>query len=194
MTNEFFEKLVAHSEAHARFVNSLSFVEYIGARKILKSQHADNFSFELLSHVAEEIRHAQVLKRLALRMSDGLVTSYRPEHLLAGQEAEAYIQAIDHAVEQEIGGEQHWKNYLLTTLVVEERAKSFYSEYETVLARCGYGGILAAIVREEEGHLKKMYSWLSADQLGYEYLLGKLRKREQSAFEIFLRSAANEIH
>ncbi len=192
MTKTFFEKIVQHPSAHARFVNSLSFIEYIGARKILKGQRAQDFSLELLSHASEEIRHAQILKRLALRISPEVV-SYQREHLLAGERAEGYIQEVDRAVEEALGKNKTWQNYLVTTLVVEERAETFYTEYEKVLAECGYGGILISIVKEEVGHLKKMREWLSQEAIVSEDRLLNLRKVESNVFDSFLNAALREI-
>jgi len=50
---------------HARMVNTFSMLEYIGTRKILKSQDAPSMTLSLLAHIQEEIRHAQMLKKLA---------------------------------------------------------------------------------------------------------------------------------
>lgn len=54
--------LVKQPTLHARFLNTLSLLEFIGARKIMKSQEEDSVTPAVLAHATEEIRHAQVLK------------------------------------------------------------------------------------------------------------------------------------
>jgi bacterioferritin (cytochrome b1) len=38
-TRRLLERIVVHKEAHARFVNTLARLEYVGVRKILKSRY-----------------------------------------------------------------------------------------------------------------------------------------------------------
>src|SRR5690242_3931398 len=131
--NEFEEvahRLLANPPLHARFANTLSLLEYRGARKILKSQRTESISAGLLTHAAEEIRHAQVFKRLALRLSDGGLTDYRSGHLLCGREAHAYLQAVDDAGAELLGLRGTWQNYVLTTFLIEERAVATYPLYQ----------------------------------------------------------------
>jgi len=160
-----FETAVAQLEAnpalHARFLNTLSLLEYMGARKILKSQREEKISAQVLAHAAEEIRHAQTFKKLALKMSSGNLSSYSEDHLLCGKEAKEYFQTLDKAVHDEIG-EDAFANYLYTTLLIEERANQVYPVYEPVLARAGFPGVLAGIVKEEDAHLREILTALQA--------------------------------
>jgi rubrerythrin len=173
MTFEYanFEKTItqleANPELHARFLNTISLLEYMGARKILKSQNEDKISAQTLAHTAEEIRHAQTFKKLALKMSAGKLTSYGEEHLLCGEEAKEYFQAIDQAVHNETGADP-FTNYLYTTLLIEERANQVYPIYEPILARAGYPGVLKAIIQEEDTHLKEILTSLQEQGKGKE--------------------------
>ena len=56
-------ELVKHNELHAKFLNTISLMEYMGARKIVKSQLEKNVDSEVLAHMTEEIRHAQIFKK-----------------------------------------------------------------------------------------------------------------------------------
>src|SRR5690348_7777093 len=120
---------------HAEFLNTLSLLEYIGARKIVKSQVDRNITEELLGHITEEIRHAQVLKHLSLKLSSDSLSTYQDQHLLCGSEAKAYIQTVDHSVEKLLTKKNEWMNYLLTTLVIEERASRAYPIYNDYLGK-----------------------------------------------------------
>lgn len=177
---ETLKALARNRELHARFVNTVSLLEYIGARKILKSQKESRMTAELLAHVAEEIRHAQALKRVALKLSDGKLESYSQDELLAGSEARAYIQAVDHT--PLLGGEpsrDEFTSYLYATLLIEERANRIYPLYEPILAEAGFPGVLRGILQEEEAHLHDIRQDIEASGAPE---LAPLREREEIAF------------
>lgn len=190
---EVLQQIVKFPAVHARFMNTLSFLEYVGARKILKSQIADTITFQVLAHAAEEIRHAQVLKKIALKLSQGELDSYSPDQLLCGFEASCYIQTLDRAVEKELGEKNPWLNYLYTTLLIEERANQVYPYYEPLLAECGFPGVLKAIVREEDHHLKEIEDELKDAEGIAESRLNLLREIEKKAFHQFISAVGSAI-
>ena len=57
------ERIVAQPAIHARFINTLSRLEYVGARKLMKSQDSSGLDRETLQHLVEETRHAWMLKK-----------------------------------------------------------------------------------------------------------------------------------
>jgi hypothetical protein len=174
------QRLAGRPEVHARFVNTLSLLEYIGARKILKSQKESRITAELLAHAAEEIRHAQALKRVALKLSDGRLEGYSQDELLAGSEARAYIQDVDHTplLEGEPSRDA-FTSYLYATLLIEERANRIYPLYEPILAEAGHPGVLKGILKEEVAHLCDIRREIEASGgPGLE----PLRAREEKAF------------
>lgn len=181
------KRLIRSQLDHAKFLNTLSLLEYIGARKIIKSQAEVAVSFEVLSHASEEIRHAMALKKVALRLSDHSLDSYAPEHLLCPEAAHSYIQGIDQGVAKK-GIQVPQKdpievNYLLTTLLLEERAGVLYPLYDSYLAQVGFPGVLKAICREEDSHLKAVTSSLGA--CATDLPLSELRKMEEVEFARF---------
>ncbi len=197
ITPDYLENIFAHllkePLKHSRFINTLSMLEYIGARKIIKSQIAVSFTVELLNHVAEEIRHAQILKKWALRLSDKQLTTYEEKHLLAGREAQQYIQTVDRTVEKELGEKDVWLNYLFTTLAIEERALSFYSQYQIFLEKNGVDESVTSILREEERHLGQIRRL--KDSLDYkgDKFLSKLQKVENEGFNNWIMKVLETI-
>jgi hypothetical protein len=185
--------LAARRDAHARFLNTLSMLEYMGARKILKSQRAEEISFEILSHAAEEIRHAQALKRIALKLGDGRPETYSDEHLLSGPEARRYFQAIDHLPGME--GEQlsPSQSYALTTLLIEERAIRVYPIYERVLAAVGFPGVLKGILQEEDRHLAEIREALTGSRGLSAERVARARTIEEQAFGRWERAIEAEL-
>jgi len=207
-------RLTGDAARHARFLNTLSLLEYIGVRKILKSQPAEGLSAEMLEHILEEARHAYVLKRLALRVGGESVATYAAPALLCGEEARRYIQTLDRSAEIDLkesrdsasgatgdavpaGGVSPASgsasvNYLYTTLLIEERAGAVYPLYEPLLARVGLGGVLAGIIREEEGHLSAVMRRVMDEDPGHAPRLERLRRAERRAYAAFVAALDRE--
>lgn len=192
-----FENLLAYfkkdSLLHARFLNTVSLLEYIGARKILKSQQESDISATVLSHMSEEIRHAQIFKRVALKMSGGKLPTYDDRYLLAGRAARDYFQDLDHGIAAELEVPNGWLNYLYSTLLIEERAGKIYPSYIKFLTEAGFPGVLEAIVLEENEHLKDVYAFLEKDDAEkMEMRLIRMRALEERLFEAFMSQALTE--
>jgi rubrerythrin len=170
------------TEWHARLINTLSLMEYIGARKLMKSQSESDIDQTLLNHMAEEIRHAQILKRLALKMSEGLLDSYSDLHVLGKGAAQTYMKVIDRGVAETLGSVGSFKIYVAVTWLIEERALQVYPEYEAILGRLGFSGYLGAILKDEERHLTEVRANLALPEGVSDCLL----KLEAAAFSQFL--------
>lgn len=174
--------LVKRPRLHARFLNTISLMEYMGARKIVKSQLEKNIDSEVLAHMTEEIRHAQIFKKMALKLSEGELQTYDDKHLLAGAEGRLYIQTVDRSVEAALEGQDSYYNYLLSTLLIEERANQVYPFYSELLEPFGFGGYLRTILREEEHHLEQINEQLLQSSRLSEAKINALRMVERDAF------------
>lgn len=196
-----FEDVLTHLDQrvdlHARLINTFSQLEYIGARKIVKSQTDRSMTLELLSHITEEIRHAQILKLLALRMSDQSLETYDDAHLLAGPEGRSYIQTVDHAVDAALSGilpaKREFVNYLVTTLLIEERAAQVYPIYDLYLEKFGLSGKLSSIVRDEDKHLQAVTLHIQKLLPQANAALKKLRGLEVQCFSTFMKAVITSV-
>jgi hypothetical protein len=186
-------RLSENRELHARFLNSISLMEYMGARKIMKSQHEKDVSFEVLAHMSEEVRHAQIFKKMALKLSEGQLISYDEPFLLAGNEARAYIQTVDQSVCQVLQQKDTHLNYLLSTLLIEERANSVYPFYIKLVEPYGFGSHIQKILREEEHHLKEIEDGLKQKQILDDQQMAHLRAQEQLAFDQLIAAVDREL-
>lgn len=195
------EKLVKNPELHSRFVNTLSFLEYTGARKILKSQLEQDISQELLSHAAEEIRHAQIFKKIALEISSGKRNSYHEDHLLCRKEASHYIQFVDHEIERKLGKGKTWLNYLYTTLLIEERVNIFYPIYASFLEKFkehhSFAKMIRSVLKEEESHLYHVLKQLQIDGKSSRHFTEEafieLHEKEENAFIQWMNTLMKQI-
>lgn len=64
MYQKILEKICANAELHAKWLNTLAYLENCGARKISACQHPRGVDTLMLKHAAEESRHAFFLKSL----------------------------------------------------------------------------------------------------------------------------------
>ncbi|WP_020175334.1 hypothetical protein [Methyloferula stellata] len=153
-------RVVADPKLHARWLNTFSFLEYVGFRKIVKSQKAEALSAEVLAHALEEGRHALSLKKLAIKIGGKSFESYAPEALLCGEAAEDYFQTLDHACDEALSDQTEDVRaalvYLYVTWLVEIRALDVYTQYRKALAAMPGVQALDGLLAEEEQHLSRV--------------------------------------
>ena len=131
------EKIMEKERTHGLWLNTLSFLEYIGCRKIIKSQHAKHMNFFLLSHTVEEARHSYFFRDLARQNNLEDEASFQEAYLLGGKGGEKYFQKLDRGIEDTLGASpsKEFLNYSYTTLAVELRALDVYTIYEELLKK-----------------------------------------------------------
>jgi hypothetical protein len=165
-------RIIADAGVHARFVNTLSRMEYVGVRKMLKSRRAEHLDLDGIQHILDETVHALRLKKAATALAGrqvGQVKTFSDGDTLAGAAGEGYLQALDHRAEAQLGdlpeAARAEANYLLTSAAIEVRAQVFYPIYDQQLQALGAGFSVAAISKDEDRHLAEMAGGL-ARQLG----------------------------
>jgi hypothetical protein len=98
------DRIIAQPREHARMLNTLSRLEYVGVRKMLKTRRAERLNLDGLQHVLDETVHALRLKKAALALAGACetvesVATFSDADTLAGDAAENYLQGVDHAAE-----------------------------------------------------------------------------------------------
>ncbi|MGZ3633296.1 MAG: hypothetical protein ACXU9U_03630 [Parachlamydiaceae bacterium] len=68
-TRELISTILANDYLHAKWINTLSYLENCGARMIAACEHPTLVKEEMLKHAAEEFRHAHHLKRQLAKLS-----------------------------------------------------------------------------------------------------------------------------
>jgi hypothetical protein len=150
------------SGVHARFANTLSMLEHIGSVKIARTQSGDGITEGVLEHLAEEARHAQVLKRMARRIAGADAGDYRDEMLVAGPAARRYFLRLDALVHgfcrRELPASiRSQAAYNLVTWLVERRAMWLYPAYQSIMEEEGLRLSVRSIIGEETKHLEEIY-------------------------------------
>jgi hypothetical protein len=198
-TRHLLERIVPHAQLHARFVNTLARLEYVGVRKILKSRRAEGLDLEGIQHILDEAVHALRLKKAAAALgsaSGADVRTFVDGATLAGDAAENYLQALDHRAEEALGdlpeAERAEANYLLTSAAVEVRAQVFYPLYDQMLKAHQAGFSVAAISKDEDRHLEEMTAGLDVQLPDWQRRFEPLLAAEEALYGRFL-AAIEEV-
>ena len=143
------------SEREARWLNTVSLLEFTGARKIGRTVADRHPSLDVLQHLADETRHALAFKRLAVEVAGREITEY-----LCLEAAVTYFQTLDRSLAawaaSVLGREDLRLNYLLTTTLIEQRAMQVYPLYKAATGQAVVKEELGRIVAEEQRHRRSI--------------------------------------
>ena len=186
-------EIIGRPLLHARLLNSLSRMEYVGVRKILKNRCSQSLDYTGLQHIMEEAAHALRLKKAALTLAVGhqaCVATYSDSDTLAGDAGEAYLQNLDRTAQDVLSDVREDGrddlNYLLTSAAVEIRAQAFYPLYESCLRAAGVKISVASIIRDEVRHSSEMATLLDERLPDWRSRLVRVMDRERLLFGEFL--------
>lgn len=161
------EKIVINNHLHAKWLNTLSFMENAGARKISASEHKEEVTLLVLKHAAEEHRHAFYLKKQLSKLTEDTCKTYTRAELLAPNYTRFYLNTLDVLVCKYLkkhfdltGSELKFAAYLFVTYAIEVRADELYPIYQEILTKTGSKVTVKSIILEEEGHLEEMLNQL----------------------------------
>ncbi|AKF79079.1 hypothetical protein MFUL124B02_00865 [Myxococcus fulvus 124B02] len=144
-------QLAQSSELEARWLHTLSLMEFIGARKISRTVADRHPSLSVLEHLADETRHAFAFKRLSVELAGGEIATF-----LCPEGAGRYFQALDHELAKwatsYTGAPDVYLHYLLTTTAIERRAMVLYPLYKAATRSPSVKEELGRVVTEEQGH------------------------------------------
>jgi len=191
--------IVASEEYHPKWLNTLSYLENCGARKIAACEHPIMVDEEMLKHASEEFRHAHYLKRQIRRLTSNSFPSYSLKSILGGMTSWHYLRALDHFtshyLKHVIGLSQASLRelaYHLVTYVIELRAKELYQIYDEVLRRNHSKVTVKSILLEEEEHLAEMESYLAQTPSSSLYIK-VIISFEATLFEKWLKDLHKDI-
>lgn len=159
----FLESLLSNPLQHSKWLNTLSFWENCGARKLAACQHPTKVKEEMLKHAAEEFRHAHFLKQQIHRLEVPYLHDYCLPSLLGGMDGYHYLDRLDVGISRLLNEKGHGKdlNYLLVTYAIERRAEEVYALYHQVLKQERSPIRIYSILLEEKEHLAEITEELS---------------------------------
>ncbi len=203
----FLQQVISQPPIHAKWLNTLSFLEHIGSRKIIKSQNSHTLNHVLLQHISEEARHALFFKTLIRKIHPQSCPTFESQYLLAGEEAEEYFQSIDRQAEKDVSFNEHklhgrdsnvdktaakystlgMINYLYTTWMIEERAVMVYQDYNTILQQHSFSFNLNFVLQEEDLHLKTVIHYLQTQDPNFKSRAKRLFRYEEQRFSNLIK-------
>jgi hypothetical protein len=166
--------IIACDSTHAKFLNTLSYLENCGARKIAACEHPTLVKEEVLKHAAEEFRHAHHLKKQLSRIGHSLA-NYSPCSLLGGAASLNYLKLLDLKTCRYLKGLGLTLSaikemaYLLVTYAIELRASELYALYDARLKNAKSKVVVSSILLEEKDHLQEMIHGIDAIPQGWTW-------------------------
>lgn len=194
------EKIVKDGRTHARWLNTLSFMENAGARKISKCEHPVSVSLIQLKHAAEEHRHAYYLKKQIGKINPQYCPGYEDHELLAAIATRQYLHSLDiracrylQNVFRLTREELKYAAYLFVTYAIEVRADELYPVYQDILTRESSKIMVKSIILEEEGHLEEMISQLNGFSEDWQFHAENILMMEKELHEQWVGAISEEV-
>ncbi|UMQ42689.1 hypothetical protein MKS83_03120 [Chryseobacterium sp. Y16C] len=194
------EKIIQHDEIHSKWLNTLSFMENAGARKISACEHPTEVSLIQLKHAAEEHRHAYYLKKQILKINPEYCKTYNSNELLAPIATRQYLHSLDikackylQQVFQLTKEELKYAAYLFVTYAIEVRADELYPVYQEILTKTSSKIMVKSIILEEEGHLEEMINQLDEFSEDWKTHADTVLTIEKELHEKWINAISQEV-
>lgn len=162
MGNELLTRIVKDPELHKKWLNTLSYLENCGARKIAACEHPTKVKSEMLKHACEEFRHAFYLKQQIKKVGGELLKDYSEQSLLGGLYTKNYLDRLEVGIcrfLKTLGWNMSQikeRSYICVTYAIEVRAAQIYPCYQNILKENGSSISVRMLILEEDQHLAEM--------------------------------------
>lgn len=194
------KKIVQEGNTHARWLNTLSFMENAGARKISKCEHPTLVSQIQLKHAAEEHRHAYYLKKQIGKINPALCKTYESTELLAPIATSQYLHSLDikacRYLQKAFNLDKtdiKYAAYLFVTYAIEVRADELYPVYQQALTEASSKIMVKSIILEEEGHLEEMIHQLNEFSPDWKHYADHILNIEKGLHEEWINAITQEV-
>ncbi len=194
------EEIIRNNKTHAKWLNTLSFMENAGARKISACEHSADVRLIQLKHAAEEHRHAYYLKKQIGKIGQHFCSTYADEELLAATRTKQYLHHLDiktcQYLRQNFGlgkEELRYAAYLFVTYAIEVRADELYPVYQDFLTKASSKIMVKSIILEEEGHLEEMINQLDAFSPDWKIHAEAVSDMENDLHERWIQAVYEEV-
>lgn len=194
------KRIVQDGSTHAKWLNTLSFMENAGARKISKCEHPILVSQIQLKHAAEEHRHAYYLKKQIGKIDPELCKTYEDTELLASIATRQYLHSLDIKACRYLQDafklnkeDIKYAAYLFVTYAIEVRADELYPVYQQVLTEESSRIMVKSIILEEEGHLEEMIHQLNEFSTDWKHHAENILSIEKVLHEQWINAITEEV-
>ncbi len=154
--SHFLEKVLASDLNHYLWLRSISYLEYIGYRKMVKAVPYQEVEQGVFRHLSDEIQHSFMLKEMAQKTFEQIQVSQSTLDELV-EISEEYFQGIDQManewVSRVLGKEDRLSCYVWVSYMIEKRAMQVYSSYLSRIVHTPLKTMIQKIIRDESEHL-----------------------------------------
>lgn len=194
------QQIVETDQLHAKWLNTLSFMENAGARKISACEDRVSCNLMQLKHAAEEHRHAYYLKKQIQKLPVKGFAFYEAQDLLAAKHTQYFLHSLDIQACRYL--KQHfdldakalkYAAYLFVTYAIEVRADELYPIYQEQLTAQGSRVMVKSIILEEEGHLEEMIAQLEQFDADWRTHADAVLAIEARLFEAWMLAVGQEV-
>jgi hypothetical protein len=199
-TENLLDMIINDNILHSKWLNLLSYLEFIGSRKIFKTQQPGIINESVLKHASDEARHAFYLKQMIGQItSSNRFDKYQLNSMLKPFSGYRYIQSLDALVKRKI--RNSLKNvkdisyicYVYMSYVIEVRANWLYDIYSAVLKKNNSKVNISMIISDEVRHLAEMKNEiLKMDNRSVENISYFL-ENENQLFNRLLKNISKEV-
>ncbi len=190
----FLEEVFSSQHKHYLWLKSLSYIEYIGYRKMVKSLSYDEMGKDTFQHLSDEIQHSFMLRRLADDFR-GARASDPTESGKISSIAENYFQTLDSKIGEWTtdlsGSENHQLSYLWTSYIIEKRAMKVYPHYFSKLDSSPLKTTIQKIIKDESEHLSYLENYIQKFSKKYLNHSSDLFVLEDQFFSHYLEEMQN---
>ncbi|WP_137904118.1 hypothetical protein [Chryseobacterium sp. 2VB] len=194
------KRIVQEGSTHAKWLNTLSFMENAGARKISKCEHPTLVSQIQLKHAAEEHRHAYYLKKQIGKINSELCKTYESTELLAPIATSQYLHSLDikacRYLQKAFNLDKtdiKYAAYLFVTYAIEVRADELYPVYQDALTEASSKIMVKSIILEEEGHLEEMIHQLNEFSPDWKHHADHILDIEKELHKEWINAITEEV-
>lgn len=194
------KRIVQDGSTHAKWLNTLSFMENAGARKISKCEHPILVTQIQLKHAAEEHRHAYYLKKQIGKIDPELCKTYENGELLAPVATRQYLHSLDikacrylQEAFQLTKEDLKYAAYLFVTYAIEVRADELYPVYQQILTEESSKIMVKSIILEEEGHLEEMINQLNEFSEDWQLHANQILEIEKVLHQQWINAITEEV-
>lgn len=191
--SSFLVTLMDRPAEHARFLNTLAYMELCGAQQIARALRVLPATTSVLEHANEEFRHAYFLRKLAQKLSANLLEQFTSDSVFSMRASRNYVVLLQRRIALLLEHlrlttllDKTFALYCLTTFAIEQRALPFYRAYDTMLMTHGVAISLKSIISEEASHLAQMHAHLQTMSMP-QAMITEALTAERELFDAWLQ-------
>lgn len=151
----FLDEITENKPKHHLWLRSLSYLEYIGYRKMVKSVPYTKVNTGVYHHLSDEIQHSFILREIADKQFGLALPITQVTDLVSI--AESYFQGLDSQIDDwiqsKLGQKDPYSSYVWVSYSIEKRAMKVYPQYLAKIKEAPLKLVIQKIIKDEAEHL-----------------------------------------